>query len=57
VTILTTFDDEEYIFEGLRAEARGYQLKDIRSEALANGLEGPYTICDGLGVRINLKNQ
>src|SRR5512142_560613 len=35
VIILTTFDDEEYIFEGLRAGARGYLLKDISSEEMA----------------------
>lgn len=35
VIILTTFDDEAYIFEGLRAGARGYLLKDISSEEMA----------------------
>jgi DNA-binding NarL/FixJ family response regulator len=35
VIILTTFDDEEYIFEGLKAGARGYLLKDISSEDMA----------------------
>ena len=29
VIILTTFDDDAYIFEGLRAGAQGYLLKDI----------------------------
>lgn len=38
VIILTTFDDEEYIFEGLRAGARGYLLKDIRSEEMAEAI-------------------
>ena len=33
--ILTTFDDDEYIFEGLRAGAKGYILKDTPSEELA----------------------
>jgi DNA-binding NarL/FixJ family response regulator len=28
VIILTTFDDDEYVFEGLKAGARGYMLKD-----------------------------
>jgi DNA-binding NarL/FixJ family response regulator len=32
---LTTFDDEEYVFEGLRAGGRGYVLKDTPSEELA----------------------
>ncbi len=35
VIILTTFDDDEYIFEGLKAGARGYLLKDIGSEEMA----------------------
>lgn len=35
IIILTTFEDEEYIFEGLRAGARGYLLKDISSEEMA----------------------
>lgn len=38
VIILTTFDDEEYIFEGLRAGARGYLLKDISSEDMADAV-------------------
>lgn len=38
VIILTTFDDEEYIFEGLRAGARGYLLKDISSEEMAEAV-------------------
>jgi DNA-binding NarL/FixJ family response regulator len=33
--ILTTFDDDRYIFEGLRAGAKGYLLKDTPSEDLA----------------------
>jgi DNA-binding NarL/FixJ family response regulator len=32
---LTTFDDDEYVFEGLRAGGRGYVLKDTPSEELA----------------------
>jgi DNA-binding NarL/FixJ family response regulator len=35
VIILTTFDDDEYVFEGLKAGARGYLLKDVGSDALA----------------------
>ncbi len=34
VIILTTFDDDEYVFEGLRAGAVGYLLKDVPSEQL-----------------------
>jgi DNA-binding NarL/FixJ family response regulator len=35
VIILTTFEDDETVFEGLKAGARGYLLKDISSEAMA----------------------
>jgi len=35
IIILTTFDDDEYVFEGLKAGARGYFLKDVSSEELA----------------------
>ena len=34
VIILTTFDDDELVFEGLRAGARGYLLKDASYERL-----------------------
>ena len=34
VIILTTFDEDEYIFEGLRAGALGYLLKDAASDKL-----------------------
>ncbi len=34
VIILTTFDDDEYVFEGLRGGAVGYLLKDVPSEQL-----------------------
>jgi DNA-binding NarL/FixJ family response regulator len=35
VIILTTFDEDEYIFEGLRAGALGYLLKAVSGEELA----------------------
>ncbi|MCX6048647.1 MAG: response regulator transcription factor [Chloroflexi bacterium] len=35
VIILTTFDDDEYVFEGLRAGALGYLLKAVSGEELA----------------------
>jgi DNA-binding NarL/FixJ family response regulator len=38
VIILTTFDDDEYVFEGLRAGAAGYMLKDVPSEQLAQAI-------------------
>lgn len=38
VIILTTFDDDEYIFEGLRAGALGYLLKDVSGTELAEAV-------------------
>lgn len=35
IIILTTFDEDEYIFEGLRAGAMGYLLKAVSGEELA----------------------
>src|SRR5918997_7090941 len=37
--ILTTFDDDEYVFTGLRAGAKGYLLKDPPSEELVAAIE------------------
>jgi DNA-binding NarL/FixJ family response regulator len=36
ILILTTFDDDEYITQGMRFGAKGYLLKDTPLEALAN---------------------
>jgi DNA-binding NarL/FixJ family response regulator len=38
VIILTTFDDDEKVFDGLRAGAVGYLLKDAPSEKLAEAI-------------------
>jgi len=38
VIILTTFDDESYIFEGLRAGALGYLLKDVSGAELTEAI-------------------
>lgn len=38
VMMLTTFDDEDYIVEGLRAGATGYLLKDTSSEQLVRAI-------------------
>ena len=38
VIVLTTFDDNEYVFEGLRAGAAGYLLKDTPSTRLAEAI-------------------
>ncbi len=36
--LLTTFDDDEALFDGMRAGARGFLLKDISLERLADGI-------------------
>lgn len=38
VIILTTFDDDAYVFEGLRAGALGYLLKDVSGDELAEAI-------------------
>jgi DNA-binding NarL/FixJ family response regulator len=38
VIILTTFDDDAYVFEGLRAGAVGYLLKDLSGHDLAQAV-------------------
>jgi DNA-binding NarL/FixJ family response regulator len=38
VIILTTFDDDAYLFEGLRAGALGYLLKDVSGHDLAGAV-------------------
>jgi DNA-binding NarL/FixJ family response regulator len=38
VIILTTFEDDETVFEGLKAGARGYLLKDVSSEEMAEAV-------------------
>jgi DNA-binding NarL/FixJ family response regulator len=37
--VLTTFDDDEYMFSGLRAGARGYLLKDTSPEDLVSAIK------------------
>jgi DNA-binding NarL/FixJ family response regulator len=38
VIILTTFRDDEYVFRGIAAGARGYLLKDVDHRALADAV-------------------
>jgi DNA-binding NarL/FixJ family response regulator len=38
VIVLTTFDDDEMVFDGLRAGAVGYLLKDAPSEKIAEAI-------------------
>ncbi len=39
VVVLTTFDDDEYVFEGLRAGAIGYLLKDSPAQKLVEAIQ------------------
>ena len=39
VVVLTTFDDDEYVFEGLRAGAIGYLLKDSTAQKLVEAIQ------------------
>jgi DNA-binding NarL/FixJ family response regulator len=38
VIVLTTFDDDEYVFDALRAGAAGYLLKDVPSARLVEAI-------------------
>jgi DNA-binding NarL/FixJ family response regulator len=38
VIILTTFDDDAFVFDGLRAGALGYLLKDVSGDELAEAI-------------------
>ena len=44
ILILTTFDDDEYISEGMKFGAKGYLLKDTPLEPLANAIR---LVCAG----------
>jgi len=44
VIILTTFDDDQYVFEALRAGALGYLLKDVSGAELAEAIR---TVVEG----------
>lgn len=39
---MTTFNEDEYIFEGLKNGADGYLLKDISSEELVKAIKTVY---------------
>lgn len=43
VLILTTFNEDKYIFEGLKNGADGYLLKDINSDKLVKSIEMVYS--------------
>ncbi len=42
ILMLTTFDDEEYIIDALRAGATGYLLKDLPAPDLARAVQAVY---------------
>ncbi|MGB9842745.1 MAG: response regulator [Caldisericia bacterium] len=42
IIILTTFDDDEYVFDGLKSGALGYILKDISIEKLSDTIRTIY---------------
>ena len=45
VIVLTTFDDDEYIFDALRTGAVGYLLKDVASVQLVEAMDRPPLTC------------
>ncbi len=42
ILVLTTFDDDEYIFDSLKAGASGYLLKDTEPDVLASAVKAVY---------------
>lgn len=42
VLVLTTFDDDELVFQSVEAGAAGYLLKDVGSDALADAVRAAY---------------
>ncbi len=40
VLVLTTYDDDEWVFDAIRAGASGYLLKDTPREAVINAIRG-----------------
>jgi DNA-binding NarL/FixJ family response regulator len=56
VIVLTTFDDDENVFEGLRAGAVGYLLKDVSSEklfeAIRTAARGEYFLLPSITAKV-----
>lgn len=42
IIILTTFNEDQYIFEGLKNGADGYILKDVKSDEIIKGIKTVY---------------
>ena len=56
VIVLTTFDDDELVFDGLRAGAIGYLLKDVSSNKLFDAIraasKGEYTLLPSITAKV-----
>ncbi|MCX8062774.1 MAG: response regulator transcription factor [Anaerolineales bacterium] len=56
IIVLTTFDDDEDVFEGLRAGAIGYLLKDVSSEklfeAIRSAAKGEYFLLPSITAKV-----
>jgi len=56
VIVLTTFDDDELVFDGLRAGALGYLLKDVSSnklvEAIRSASRGEYFLLPAITAKV-----
>jgi DNA-binding NarL/FixJ family response regulator len=56
VIVLTTFDDDENVFEALRAGAVGYLLKDVSSEKLSEAIraahQGEYFLLPSITAKV-----
>lgn len=56
VIVLTTFDDDEDVFEGLRSGAVGYLLKDVSSEklyeAIRSAARGEYFLLPSITAKV-----
>lgn len=56
VIVLTTFDDDELVFDGLRAGAIGYLLKDVSSnklvEAIRSASRGEYFLLPAITAKV-----
>ncbi len=56
VIVLTTFDDDETVFEGLRAGAVGYLLKDVSSDKLIEAIraasKGEYFLLPSITAKV-----
>ncbi len=56
IIVLTTFDDDEYVFDGLRAGAVGYLLKDTSSdklfEAIHAAARGEYFLLPSITAKV-----